>query len=175
MSQQFRTIKISKEELGMTAIGGRELTLGHVSQRPGTQIDTAFETVVQQRANSLLVDKAITWCTSSWRESGAYDWLLNDRQVDDCREHPEQNREPPNDIIRPGALEDLPHTPRKPPTLKNARPNKVASQRVPNITTMKSDVGGTVDSQNKPSTAPKTRVTTVLGGSIMYRRMAMER
>ena len=51
-------------------------------------------------------DKAITWCSSSWRESGAYDWLLNDRQVDDCREHAEQNREPPNDIIRPGALEE---------------------------------------------------------------------
>ena len=53
-------------------------------------------------------DKAITWCSSSWRESGAYDWLLNDRQVDDCREHAEQNREPPNDIIRPGALEEEP-------------------------------------------------------------------
>ena len=95
----------------MTAIGGRELTLGHVSQRPGTRIDTAFETGVQQRANSLLVDKAITWCTSSWRESGAYDWLLNDRQVAYCREHAEQNREPPNDIIRPGALEEEPAEP----------------------------------------------------------------
>ena len=51
----------------------------------------------------------------------------------------------------------------------------MASQRVPNITTMSPDVGGTVDSQNKPSTAPKTRVTTVLGGSIMYRRMAIAR
>ena len=61
--------------------------------------------------SSAAADKAITWCSSSWRESGAYDWLLNDRQVDDCREHAEQNREPPNDIIRPGALEEEPAEP----------------------------------------------------------------
>ena len=51
------------------------------------------------------------WCGSSWHKSGAYDWLLDDRQVDDCREHAEQNSEPPNDIIRAGALEEEPAEP----------------------------------------------------------------
>jgi hypothetical protein len=61
------------------------------------------------------------------------------------------------------------HTPRKPPTwwLKKAKPNSMASQRVPNISATSPDVGGTVDSQSRPSTAPKITVVTALGGSMM--------
>src|SRR5262249_30306146 len=61
------------------------------------------------------------------------------------------------------------HTPRKTPTgwLTNANPNSIASQRFPNMTATRPEVGGTVDSQNNPITAPKTRVASVLGGSMM--------
>src|SRR5262249_2487022 len=61
------------------------------------------------------------------------------------------------------------HTPRKPPTrrLKKPRANSRARQSGPNVKPTRPDVGGTVDSQSKPITAPKMRVATVLGGSRM--------
>ena len=43
----------------------------------------------------------------------------------------------------------------------------MASQRVPNITATRPEVGGTVDSQVRPVTTPKARVVVVLGGRVM--------
>ncbi len=50
-------------------------------------------------------------------------------------------------------------TPKKPPTwwLKNAAPTSIVSQRVPNMSATSDEVGGTVESQRMPITAPKTR------------------
>src|SRR5512134_508401 len=59
------------------------------------------------------------------------------------------------------------HTPRKPPTwwLKKAKPASMVSQRVPNISATSPEVGGTVDSHNKPVTAPKISVEVVVAGN----------
>ena len=58
-------------------------------------------------------------------------------------------------------------TPRKPPTwwLKKAKPNSIVSQRVPNITATRPDVGGTVESHSSPVTAPKISVVAGVAGS----------
>ncbi len=50
-------------------------------------------------------------------------------------------------------------TPMKLPTwwLKKAKPNSIASQRVPNISAIRPEVGGTVESQVSPVTTPKMR------------------
>src|SRR5262249_52453720 len=68
-------------------------------------------------------------------------------------------------------------TPRKPPTwwLKNAKPNSMASQRVPNITATRPEVGGTVESQRKPVTAPNTSAEPVLAGSVTKATIASAR
>src|ERR1700722_8578933 len=60
-------------------------------------------------------------------------------------------------------------TPRKPPTwwLKKAKPESVASQRVPNITVIMPLVGGTVESHMKPMTAAKARQLAVEIGNEM--------
>src|SRR5262245_61779132 len=42
---------------------------------------------------------------SSRRHGLADNRLLNDRQIDDGREHAEQDRQPPHDVVRAGALE----------------------------------------------------------------------
>ena len=43
----------------------------------------------------------------------------------------------------------------------------MASQRVPNIRATRPRVGGTVESQSRPSTAPNSKVPGALGGSMM--------
>ena len=69
------------------------------------------------------------------------------------------------------------HTPRKPPTwwLKKAKPNSMASQRVPNITATSAEVGGTVDSQSSPVTAPNVSAESGLMGSVMNATIARAR
>src|SRR5674476_588057 len=68
-------------------------------------------------------------------------------------------------------------TPRKPPTwwLKKAKPNSVAIQRVPNISATSAEVGGTVDSQSSPITAPNTMAETGVTGRLMNTITAIER
>src|ERR1700739_4317161 len=58
-------------------------------------------------------------------------------------------------------------TPRKPPTwwLKKAKPYSVASQRVPNISATRLEVGGTVDSQVRPVTTPNAIAENVVIGN----------
>ena len=51
----------------------------------------------------------------------------------------------------------------------------MASQRVPNMTATSPEVGGMVDSQSSPVTAPKISVATVLGGNKMNTAIAMAR
>src|SRR6202045_2869151 len=60
-------------------------------------------------------------------------------------------------------------TPRKPPTwwLKKAKPYSVASQRVPNISATRLEVGGTVDSQVRPVTMPNAIAEKVVIGNEM--------
>jgi len=41
----------------------------------------------------------------------------------------------------------------------------VVSQRVPNMMVTSADVGGTVESQSRPETAPKLSVAAALGGA----------
>src|SRR6266700_2532257 len=69
------------------------------------------------------------------------------------------------------------HTPRKPPTWceKNAKPNSMASQRVPNISATSAEVGGTVESHSRPIAAPKASVAGVLGGSTTNATIASAR
>ena len=43
----------------------------------------------------------------------------------------------------------------------------MVSQRVPNISATSPEVGGTVESQSSPVTAPNTSVEAVLGGSMI--------
>src|SRR5215216_1234657 len=61
------------------------------------------------------------------------------------------------------------NTPKKPPTwwLKKAKPNSMASQRVPNISATSEEVGGTVESHRSPVTAPNTTAEAKLAGSVM--------
>src|SRR5580698_3711680 len=68
-------------------------------------------------------------------------------------------------------------TPRKPPTwwLKKAKPAKVASHLVPNISAMMPLVGGTVESHIRPMIAAKIRHVTVVTGNEMNARMAAAR
>src|SRR5580692_3420521 len=68
-------------------------------------------------------------------------------------------------------------TPRKPPTwwLKKAKPARVASHLVPNISAMMPLVGGTVESHIKPMVAPKTRHVTGVTGNEMNARIAAAR
>jgi hypothetical protein len=51
----------------------------------------------------------------------------------------------------------------------------MVSQRVPNISATRPEVGGTVDSHNSPVTAPKISVETVVAGSTMKATMESAR
>ena len=51
----------------------------------------------------------------------------------------------------------------------------MVSQRLPNMIATSAEVGGMVDSQSRPMTAPKISVTAGLGGSRMKTRIASER
>ena len=51
----------------------------------------------------------------------------------------------------------------------------MVSQRVPNMIATSAEVGGMVDSQSRPMTAPKISVAAGLGGSRMKTRIASER
>ena len=65
-------------------------------------------------------------------------------------------------------------TPRNPPTwwLKNVTPESIASQRVPNITTIMPLVGGTVESHIKPMTAPNMIQVNAVIGNMMKAKIA---
>src|SRR5712691_2220291 len=69
------------------------------------------------------------------------------------------------------------HTPRNPPTwwLKKANPVSVANQRVPNINAMIPLVGGIVDSQKRPMTAPNRIDESAVTGKMMKASTAMAR
>ena len=60
-------------------------------------------------------------------------------------------------------------TPRKPPTwwLKKAKPNSIVSQRVPNISATRPEVGGTVESQIRPVDCAERCADVVDSGTMM--------
>ena len=68
-------------------------------------------------------------------------------------------------------------TPRKPPTwwLKKVTPDSIASQRVPNITTMMPLVGGTVESHIRPMAAPNRMQLNCVIGKAMKARITAAR
>ena len=68
--------------------------------------------------------------------------------------------------VRSNAMPPI-RTPRKPPTwwLKNEKPTSIESQRVPNITCTRAEVGGTVESQVRPVAAPNTIAEKVVIGN----------